>query len=89
MTSGALRKESITSGKSYLFDQLNKVEGLERFGYLRNVQLKQLNSSSFPMLPVDTSNNFHGSCLSKNDSTKSESFVTTTHCSVNENVISV
>jgi hypothetical protein len=39
------------------------------------------------MLPVDISNKFQGSCLSRNDSTKSESFVTTTHCSVKEKVI--
>lgn len=50
--------------------------------------VKQSEQLIVSMLPLDTSNNFQGSCLSKNVSTKSESFVTTTQCCVNEKVIS-
>ncbi len=39
------------------------------------------------MFPVETSNNFQGSCFSKNDSNKIRVLCTMTHCSLSENVI--
>ena len=41
------------------------------------LEMNNASSSSFPILPVETSKSFQGPRLKKNDSTKSESLVTT------------